>query len=494
MTLLSSYIENFKNINVLVIGDIILDSFIYGKIDRISPEAPVPIFQFGKEKKMLGGSGNVVANLTSLSCKVNFIGAIGKDENGKKISSLLDELGANSHLLYLDNYSTIIKTRLIANHHHIVRVDQEEKVPSTIIKLLPRYKKVLTSAIQKVDIVLISDYNKGLITPVTSKMIIEICNHFNKKVIIDPKGNDYSKYNGATLVKPNLQEFSDATRMTYNPDSSDFHNQIKEGAKILFENYQIENLIITLSEHGMIHVSKDNPDDLIQIPTVAKEVYDVSGAGDTSLATLGASMGAGITLREAMKLANIASGIVVSKLGTATVTINEIKKSISTNEFTDYEWPQEKKIISLEEAKEIIANLKQNGKKIGFTNGCFDCCHLGHLNSFMQIKKLCDVLIVAVNSDSSVKAYKGENRPIQDEKTRITLLASLEFIDYVIVFEEDSPLHIVEDLKPDIVAKEGYTLDKWAEGRLALSYGGQAITLKRIEGYSTSSLIEKIKG
>lgn len=493
MPLLSTHIDNFKKVRALVIGDIMLDRFIYGKIDRISPEAPVPVFKLSTEKQMLGGAGNVVANLTSLGCKVSFIGIIGKDENGRKLSVLLEKNGAHSHLLRLDDYPTIVKTRLIAGNNHLARVDQEEILP-VVTRLLPRYNRILTQAIKKVDVVLVSDYNKGLLTPVTAQMIIEICNRFNKKVILDPKGSDYSKYVGATLVKPNLKEFSEATGRKYNPQSNDFHEQIKQGAKILFEKYQIKNLIITLSEYGMIHISKENPDDLIQIPTVAKEVYDVSGAGDTSLATLGISIGADVPIREAMKLANLASGIVVGKLGTATVNAEELKSALSQREPTEDGWNQKKKIISLDQAQKIVINLKEKGKKVGFTNGCFDCCHLGHLNSFMQAKKLCDTLIVAVNSDASIKRYKGPTRPIQDEKTRAMLLASLEFIDYVIVFEEDSPLHIVETLKPDVVAKEGYTLDKWPEGRLALSYGGEAVILKRIEGYSTSNLVEKMKG
>ena len=241
-------------------------------------------------------------------------------------------------------------------------------------------------------------------------------------------------------------------------------------------------------------VSSDEKENAIKIPTEAKEVFDVSGAGDTSLATLGVSLGTGMSMKDAMKLANIASGIVVGKLGTATVNAEELKSALSQKETNDDGWIQKKKIITLIQAENIVKRLKEEGKTIGFTNGCFDCCHLGHLNSFMQAKKLCDVLIVAVNSDASIKRYKGENRPIQDEKTRAMLLASLEFIDYVIVFGEDSPLHIVETLRPDVVAKEGYTLDQWPEGRLAQSYGGKAVILKRLEGYSTSNLVSKMKG
>lgn len=493
MPLLTTHIDNLKNVRTLVIGDIMLDRFMYGKVERISPEAPVPIFKFSHEKQMLGGAGNVVANLASLGCQVSFTGIIGKDDNGKKISSLLAKIGTKGHLLKLKDYPTIVKIRLIAGNNHLLRTDKEEILP-VITSLLPRYQRILTQAIKNTDIVLISDYNKGLLTPVTTQMIIDICHQFHKKVIIDPKGADYSKYIGATLVKPNLKEFSEATGRKYNPLSSDFHEQVKIGAKQLFERYKIENLLITLSEHGMIHIAADNPDELLQIPTEAKEVFDVSGAGDTSMAMLGATLGSNVPIKDAMKLANMASGIVVGKLGTATVTPDELKFVLSQKETLEDGWVQKRKIITLPQAEKIVAALKEKGKKIGFTNGCFDCCHLGHLHSFMQAKKHCDVLIVAVNSDASIKRYKGENRPIQDEKTRAMLLASLEFIDYVIVFGEDSPLHIVETLRPDVVAKEGYTLDQWPEGRLAQSYGGKAVILKRLEGYSTSNLVSKMKG
>lgn len=493
MSLLSTYIENFKNVRALVIGDIMLDKFEYGKVERISPEAPVPVFKFSHEKKMLGGAGNVVANLVALGCKTTFIGIVGNDNNGIEVADLLQKVGSHSHLLKLDNYPTIVKTRLIAGNNHLLRADQEEIIP-VVTELLPKFRKILTQAIRNVDIVLVSDYNKGLLTPVTTQIIIDVCKHFNKTVLIDPKGTDYSKYKGATLVKPNLKEFSEATGMKYNPLDSDFHEKVKNGAELLFFKYNIKNLLVTLSEHGMIYIPAENPDGLKQIPTEAKEVFDVSGAGDTSLATLGAAIGANITIKDAMKLANLASGIVVGKLGTATVSAEELQAALSRKETNDDGWFQKKKIITLLQAENIVKRLKEDGKTIGFTNGCFDCCHLGHLNSFMQAKKLCDVLIVAVNSDASIKRYKGENRPIQDEKTRAMLLASLEFVDYVIVFGEDSPLHIVDKLKPDIVAKEGYTLDQWPEGRLAISYGGKAVILKRLDGYSTSNLVEKMKG
>ena len=497
---ISSYVDKFKGTKVLVIGDIMLDRFEYGKVERISPEAPVPVFKFAREKVMLGGAGNVVANLVSLGCRTTFIGIIGDDFNGEMIVSLLKKSGAHSHTLKLSDYPTIIKTRFIANNNHLLRADQEDPMPFDET-LIPKFLAILQKAVSRADIVLVSDYNKGLVNSKVCPKIIEICRKAGKKVIIDPKGADYSKYSGATLVKPNLKEFSEATGRKYDPKSADFRRDIISGAKLLFEKYGIQNLIVTLSEHGMMTISSGDPDNAVHIPTAAREVFDVSGAGDTSLAALGAALGAGVPVPEAARLANAASGIVVAKLGTATVSADELRQALQSRQrgaeeckkpYSEKKLNPERKIITLEQAAEIVNSLRAENKKIGFTNGCFDCCHLGHISSFIKAKEACDVLFVAVNSDSSVKRHKGENRPLQDEKTRSLLLASLEYIDYVIIFDEDTPLGIVERLRPDIVAKEGYTLDRWPEGRLAESYGGKAVILPRIDGYSTTGMLAKL--
>ena len=493
MTLLTSHIDQFKNISVLVIGDIMLDRFIYGRVERISPEAPVPVFKFEREKSMLGGAGNVVANLCALGCKATYLGFVGKDENGKKIKSLLSRIGSKSYLLKLDNYPTIVKTRLIAGNNHLLRGDQEETLP-IISEALPRFKRLLKLFVQKSDIVLLSDYDKGLLTPITTQMIIDVCQEFNKKVIIDPKGNDYSKYAGADLVKPNLKEFSVATNRKYNVLDSNFREQMIEGAKFLFEKYYIKNILVTLSENGMIYIPSKDPEQVMQIPTDAKEVFDVSGAGDTAIATLTACIGSRVDIKDAIKLANMASGIVVSKLGTATVSAGELKSILSQRSSPEPGWKQKRKLITLEQATTIIKDLKAKGKKIGFTNGCFDCCHLGHLTSFMRTRELCDVLVVGLNSDQWIKSHKGSDRPIQDEKTRALLLASMEFIDYIILFSDETPLPIIEKIRPDVIAKEGYTIDQWPEGQFVKTYGGDAVILKRVDGYSTSNLVKKMKG
>lgn len=495
---ISSCVDKFKGTKVLVIGDIMLDRFEYGKVERISPEAPVPVFKFDREKIMLGGAGNVVANLVSLGCRTTFIGIIGDDFNGEMLVSLLKKSGAHSHTIKLSNYPTIIKTRYIANNNHLLRADQEEPMPYNE-ELMPKFMAIAKKAVSMADIVLVSDYNKGLVNSKVCPKIIEICRKAGKKVIIDPKGADYSKYSGATLVKPNLKEFSEASGRRYDPKSPDFRKQVIDGAKTIFSKHGIDNLIVTLSEHGMMLIPSENPDNAKQIPTAAREVFDVSGAGDTSLATLGASLGAGVPIEYAVELANAASGIVVGKLGTATVSAEELKKALEDNSSNSVKKAKSarkidpsRKIITIGQAEKIAKELHAAKKTIGFTNGCFDCCHLGHISSFIRSKELCDVLFVAINSDASVRRHKGENRPLQDQKTRSMLLASLEYIDYVIIFDEDTPLGIVDRIRPDITAKEGYTLDKWPEGRFVESYGGKAVILPRIDGYSTTGMLKKI--
>lgn len=490
---LRTYISGFSKVRVLVIGDMILDQFTYGKVERISPEAPVPVFKVEQEKQMLGGAGNVVANLCALGCDVSFIGIVGRDANGKKISDMLKACGARHYLLRLSGYPTVVKTRLIAGGSHLARVDREEVRP-LITEQMPRYERMLRRVVRGVDIVLISDYGKGLLTELTTPTIIRVCHSAGKKVIVDPKGTDYEKYAGAMLVKPNLKEFTEVSgRGSYDPRQPDFAAKLTQGARELLTRYRVENLLVTLGEHGMALLSAEEPERLLQIPTEAREVFDVSGAGDTSLATLGAALGSGVPIREAMRLANLASGIVVGKLGTATVTVEELSRALNTPEENTVSWDPDHKIISLKEATHIVQDLKRSGKIIGFTNGVFDCCHLGHLSSFVQAKKLCDVLIVAINTDATVRRKKGSDRPIQDEQTRSRLIAALGFVDYVILFDEDTPLHIIEQLRPDVLAKEGYTIDRWPEAQYALTYGAKIVTLPRLEGYSTTGLIGKIK-
>ncbi len=491
MSKLIEYINNYQNIKMLIIGDIMLDKFIYGKVERISPEAPVPVIRLKSEKMMLGGAGNVALNASELKVQTSFIGIIGKDNEGEITERLFKESPVSSHLFKLKDYPTIVKTRFIAGNSQLLRADIEEKFPD-VSNIIDRLERIFVKFLKKTDVILLSDYNKGTLTKEVCQMIIKNANKVGKKVIVDPKGNDYTKYEGAFLVKPNLKEFSEAIGIKFDRDSKTFIEDIKEASTVFFDKYKVENLVITLSENGMAYASSKSKNEFMHIPTVAKEVYDVSGAGDTSLAILGASFAVNASAKDALTLANIGSGIAVGKLGTAVVTPNELKEEIKSLNTKDN--ISDKKILTLKEALPLIEKLKEKQKIIGFTNGCFDCLHLGHLNSFELAKKECDVLFVGINSDASVKRLKGETRPLQDELTRSKLISSLTMVDYVIIFDEDTAIPLVEALKPDVIAKEGYQIENWPEAQLVIKQGGRAVTLPRLEGYSTTSMLNKLKG
>ncbi len=518
------YIEKFSNVKALAIGDLMLDRFAYGTVDRISPEAPVPVLKIRSCKEMLGGAGNVVANLAAFGCVTTFVGVVGKDAEGRRVAELLSKVQCWNRLFFHPDAKTIVKERMIASNSHLLRVDKEERLPD-LSPIWDEFFAAASQAIRSADVVLLSDYNKGFFTPKTTQAILKLCREFGKPAIVDPKGRDYSKYNGATFVKPNLKEFQEASECELRPADPNFRSDAIAAAKRIFERYEIENLLTTLSEYGMMRFSRQNPDDPRQIPTEAKEVFDVSGAGDTSLATFGAALGAGASVEEAMELANLASGIVVGKLGTASATADELRaaldakraaaeravenataktvrvdveeKNADSSEVaeTNGKTPNvgRRKLLNRDELAEVVADLKRRGKTVGFTNGCFDCMHFGHLNSFAQARAECDALIVAVNSDASVKRYKGPNRPIQNETTRAAIVAALELVDYVVVFDEDTAEPLIDLLRPDVIAKEGYSLDCWPEGRQVVAYGGRAVELKRVEGYSTTNLVERMK-
>ncbi|MDD3585541.1 MAG: bifunctional heptose 7-phosphate kinase/heptose 1-phosphate adenyltransferase [Thermoguttaceae bacterium] len=490
---LCSCVDKLRQAKVLVVGDIMLDIFMYGSVDRISPEAPVPVFRFKQQKEILGGAGNVVANLTSLGCPTSFIGIIGDDEEGQKIVKLLEQDHCKDYSLALKQHLTTVKTRIIASHNHLLRLDREVPV-ANMESIWPKLLENIVQEVPKADIVLLSDYGKGLFSAITTPFIVDICHRFEKPVLVDPKGNDYTKYNGVTLIKPNLKEFQEATGMTFDPTSKNFHDEVCRGARMLFDRCHIDKLLVTLSQYGMLCVEEAAPREVFQIPTEAREVFDVSGAGDTSFAMLGAALGAGIRIVDAMALASVASGIVVGKLGTSSVSLEELKTVLAQRISTAKPIFERQKLCSRNEINRLLAPLRKQGKTIGFTNGCFDCLHQGHLHSFQQAKKECDILVVGVNSDASIKRYKGPDRPIQDEVTRASVVAALEYVDFAVIFDDDSAGPLVELIRPDVIAKEGYTLDNWPEAQKVLSYGGRAVTLKRVEGASTTRLVEKMKG
>lgn len=462
----------FKDVNILCVGDIMLDKFVTGSVERISPEAPVPVFRWSGEKRMLGGVGNVVANLRALGVSATVMCRIGDDIEGREVKELLREVGAKAVPFVSKSVPTIRKTRFVSKNNHVLRVDQETVAPLSASEE-KRFVAAFRKEVAKASLVIFSDYLKGLLSLSLSRKLIAVAKAKKVPVFVDPKGKDYRKYAGATLVKPNRKELETVigSKVTDVPNS----------ARRLLETIGIENAVVTLSEQGMTLVPAKGGS--VHIPAEVREVFDVSGAGDTTIAVLAAAYASGAGLEEAMKLANRAAGIVVGKVGTATVTDDELFASLN----------RRGKIFDRNALKAQVKAWQNAGYRVGFTNGCFDCLHAGHLDSFRQAKEHCDKLVVAVNTDSCVRKLKGPSRPIQDERTRSGVIAALDMVDAVVLFAEKTALPLVKALRPDVIAKEGYALADWPEAQFVVSAGGEAVTLKRIDGYSTTGLVKKLK-
>ena len=492
MNRLHTLIDGFPQVRILCIGDVMLDKFLYGSVTRISPEAPVPIMRMDRETRMLGGAGNVVSNLCALGCRTTFVSVVGDDANGRQVKAFLEDTCCTPELVECRDYETTVKIRFVAGKHHLLRADQEQELKMAP-ELAARFLERVDACLPDADLVLLSDYGKGLFDGETAPAVIARCRAAGKPVIVDPKGADYSRYGGATLVKPNMKEFQEAPEVCLNPSAPGWEKATLEGAARLFDEFGIENLLVTLSEHGMIFIPSSNPADFVCIPTEAREVFDVSGAGDTSLASLGAALAAGATVPEALVVSNVAAGIVVGKFGTASVTGGELKEALEEKARKVSSWHHRNNILTAEAAAELAERFRKEKKVVGFTNGCFDLLHLGHLHSFMKAREACDVLFVGLNTDASIKRLKGENRPVNNEELRSLLLASLDFIDYVVLFDEDTALPLIEKLRPDVIAKEGYPLERWPEGQYVVSYGGRAVELPRLEGFSSTDIINRMK-
>lgn len=476
--------RDISKARIVCIGDLMLDRFVAGTVTRISPEAPVPIFRWADERTMLGGVGNVVANLRSLGVKTELVGRIGRDAAGESIGSLVKGLGVSTQSLVVSSaVPTTEKSRFVSKGHHVLRMDRETVVPLTageVRKLEVSVRRLLKTT----DLVILSDYAKGFLSDDVTQRLIALCRAAAVPVFVDPKGNDYQKYAHADLVKPNLRELEIVSGVRLDPSSADFLDAVASTARALLKKIRVRAALVTLSERGMIYVSAEKKTKPQYLPTEVREVSDVSGAGDTTIAVLAAATAAGAPVTEAMRMANAAAGLVVSKVGTATVTMSELKAVMLPAG----------KTLSRASLVEQVRAWQAAGLRVGFTNGCFDCLHCGHLSSLEEAKAHCDRLVVAVNSDDSVRRLKGPTRPIQDEKTRMSVLGALEVVDAVTVFDEDTALPLVKAVRPDVIAKEGYALKNWPEARFVRSHGGIAVTLKRLNGYSTTEIMKKAGG
>lgn len=467
-----------KETHIAVIGDLMIDHYIWGNCERISPEAPVQVLEVGKENSLLGGAGNVINNLIALDSKVSVYSVIGNDEGANLAEKLLEEAGADCiALLRQEDRITTKKSRIIASNQQIIRFDDEDREDIS----LHSQHGLLTELSQHIfgyDAILLSDYGKGVLTPTLTKDIIALAIAHDKPILVDPKGEDYSKYHGATLLTPNRKEASLATRIQITDDST-----LREAGFKLKNELSLDYGIITLSEEGIAIFDEQ----MSLIPTVAREVYDVTGAGDTVLASLGIALAHDLNIIEACEFANKAAAIVVAKIGSATATLNEIEEY----EHTLNKGQIESKIKDFTQIERISKRLKNQGRKVIFTNGCFDILHRGHASYLQKAKDLGDFLIVGLNSDASVRRLKGESRPVNMLEDRAYLLAALESVDYVVPFSEDTPYNLIKMIHPDILVKGADYKGKEVVGS---DLAGEVQLIDFIEGKSTSGIIGKIEG
>ena len=461
---------------ILVVGDLMIDHYLWGQCERISPEAPVQVVAVEKETSVLGGAGNVINNLKALGADVDVISVVGDDASANELRSLLQYIGVSDEQLITEQgRATSKKSRIIASQQQVVRYDKESTddiTEATQQTLLAHF----TTLLPNYDAVLLSDYGKGVLTAKLTKALIAEANRTNIKVLVDPKGKDYTKYSGAYLLTPNKKEAAEASGIEINTTEA-LHKAITH----LKTKCNLSVSLITLSEEGIAVY-----DETLRVhPTVAREVYDVTGAGDTVLASLGFALSCGYDIDNAVKFANLAAGVVVGKIGSATATLNEIiEYESSLNKSTS-----DSHIKTFEEISLLSEELKKRGKKIVFTNGCFDILHVGHVKYLEEAKSYGDVLIVGLNSDASVKRLKGSTRPVNPQEDRAYILAALEAVDYVVIFEDDTPYDLIKAVQPHILVKGGDYEGKTVVGQ---DIADELRLVQFIDGKSTTKIIEKI--
>ena len=466
-----------KSPKLLVIGDLMIDHYLWGSCERISPEAPVQVINVNNESTLLGGAGNVINNLKALGANVDVISIVGECDISDELKGLLDDIEVDTKYMFIQqDRITSKKSRIIASQQQVVRYDRESTVEINN-KSQNHILDTFTKIIANYDLVLLSDYGKGILTNKLTQSLINVANKYGKKVLIDPKGSDYSKYRGAYLLTPNIKEASEATKINIIDDTS-----LNQAIIQLKSQCDLDISLITLSDKGVAVY-----DDEFRIhPTFAREVFDVTGAGDTVLASLGFALACDLNIDEAIEFSNFAAGVVVGKIGSATATLNEIieYESSLNKSFS------EEHIKTLNEIISLCAELKARGKRVVFTNGCFDLLHAGHVKYLETAKSFGDVLIIGLNSDRSVTALKGEGRPINAQMDRAYMLAALEVVDYVVIFDEDTPYKLIKAIKPHTLVKGGDYEGKEVIGQ---DIADELKLVEFVDGKSSTQTIEKIK-
>ncbi|MCY1084019.1 bifunctional D-glycero-beta-D-manno-heptose-7-phosphate kinase/D-glycero-beta-D-manno-heptose 1-phosphate adenylyltransferase HldE [Pasteurella multocida] len=469
------YSSEFKQAKVLVLGDVMLDRYWFGATNRISPEAPVPVVRVQDNEERAGGAANVAMNIAALNVPVKLLGLTGRDETGLALESLLAKSRIECDFVQLHTHPTITKLRILSRHQQLLRLDFEEDFQNVTSDAL---LQKLDSALQNYGALVLSDYGKGTLNQV--QKMIQLARQANIPVLIDPKGTDFERYRGATLLTPNMSEFEAVV------GKCDSEEEIIEKGLKLIEQIDLSALLVTRSEKGMTLLRPNQP--AFHLATEAKEVFDVTGAGDTVISVLATGLADGRSFEEACYLANVAAGIVVGKLGTSTVSTVELENAIHGRSNTGFG------IMSEAELKRVVAQAKARGEKIVMTNGCFDILHPGHVSYLENARKLGDRLIVAVNSDDSVKRLKGETRPINDLQSRMAVLAGLSSVDWLVAFHEDTPQRLIAEVLPDLLVKGGdYKPEDIAGSQEVWASGGDVKVLNFENGCSTSNVISKIQ-
>jgi D-beta-D-heptose 7-phosphate kinase/D-beta-D-heptose 1-phosphate adenosyltransferase len=472
---------------VLCVGDLMLDAFVYGEVSRISPEAPAPVLTVAKSELVVGGAGNVARNIAALGARCIFVGVVGDDEPGRTLRSALGrERGIKSLLVVDAGRPTTRKVRFVSEHHstHLLRADWEEAKPVSGKTEAAVIKHVLAALPRAASLVL-SDYAKGVLTPRVIRVLIEAAKKLGKPVIVDPKGKDFSRYRGATLITPNRQELAEVTHHAVATE-----DDIAAAAAALNRIVGSQAVLVTRSEAGMTLVpAKKAP---VHVPAYPVKIRDVSGAGDTVVAVLAAMLAAGTGFEDAIRAANAAAAVVVGKRGTATVTPAELRARLLPAALRA---PEEKIVFDWSVLDERAAEWRRAGLRVGFTNGCFDLIHPGHIKVLAEARAACDRLVVGLNDDASVRRLKGEGRPLQNVHARAEVLAGLEAVDLVAVFPQDTPLELIRRLKPTVLVKGGdYRKADVVGGDLVEANGGEVILVDIVPGHSTTRIVERSNG
>ena len=486
LTALATLLGGFAERRILCVGDVMVDRSIYGDVKRISPEAPVPVVRVQRESSELGGAGNVVRNLAALGARCAFVTAVGDDRAGREVGDMLSRLATVEPYLRVSRQrETTIKSRFFSlDGHHLLRADRE-----TVATLSPEgaadLERAVSAQMAEVDAVVLSDYGKGVLTGTFAKTVIAAARKAGKPVVVDPKGTDYARYGGATVITPNRSELADATGLPVDGDVA-----IVAAAEALRKQIGVAAVLVTRSGEGMTLVTGPTEKDVYHLQAETREVADVTGAGDTVAATLTLALACGAALPAAARLANIAAGIVVGRHGTAVAASQDIATALRHSGLAS----ADQKVTDRAGAAARVMEWRRQGLKVGFTNGCFDLLHPGHVSLLQQARGACDRLVVGLNSDASVKRLKGNDRPVQSENARAAVMASLSPVDLVVIFGEDTPQALIEVLRPDVLVKGAdYVRAHVVGGDFVESYGGRVVLAEVVASYSTTATIAAMK-